>query len=346
MKSAPARLGAPRDDGAAGAATVSGVEVLNAALEQVQGTGFEFGVIKLTEACLRENARRPNRAHLLAAAGTDRIAPIASRARHRWLDSKLSSERNRGKPMHHPSAQYDDAASLYMEAEHHVMRVEAERPTLLAALGDIDGTEVIDLACGTGAYTRFLADQGARRVLGVDASAGMIAAARGATPPDTAKISYQVRDIATMPTLGAFDVATAVFLLNYARTRGELADFCRSAYANLRPGGRFAGCVPNAEFDPNGPVNPRYGLRPHFPSPASDGQECALTIEFSQPLTIRYHYWSFEAYREALHAAGFRSIAFRPQTPTDDAVSRLGHEFWSAWLANPLNMVFSAVRPV
>lgn len=46
----------------------------------------------------------------------------------------------------------------------------AERAGVLVACGDVTGLDVLDLACGTGFYTRILRSSGARRVVGVDVS--------------------------------------------------------------------------------------------------------------------------------------------------------------------------------
>lgn len=247
--------------------------------------------------------------------------------------------------MGHPSDQYEGISSLFLQAEQQVLRLGAERPTVLAEIGDPSGADVLDLACGAGAYTRLLAQHGADRVVGVDASADMVAAAERIEHPDSARISYLVHDVQTMPVLGAFDLATAVYLLNYARSADELTAMCLSVHANLRPGGRFVGCVPNPEFDRGRPLNPAYPVTPDFPRAVEDGQELTLTLIFTEPLTIRFRYWSSATYRTALSAAGFTDVRFRPQVPSEQALAEYGPEFWASWLANPLNIVFSATRP-
>src|SRR3954452_23404971 len=51
------------------------------------------------------------------------------------------------------------------------------RPRMLALAGDVAGLRVLDLGCGEGAYSRALAAAGAR-VIGIDASARLVAVAR------------------------------------------------------------------------------------------------------------------------------------------------------------------------
>ncbi len=70
---------------------------------------------------------------------------------------------------------------------------------LVPALGD---AEILDVACGQGLATRALADAGAKRVVGADASEVMLDLARGHESPATSNIAY-VRDDAQR--LAAFD---------------------------------------------------------------------------------------------------------------------------------------------
>ena len=248
------------------------------------------------------------------------------------------------KIMAHPSVQYAKIAEMYAEADQHVVRAEAERPTILRALGELAGATVLDLASGAGGYTRLLVERGARSVVGVDASAEMIAVAQHTDSPANRHLRYEQHDIAELPVLGAFDLVVAVFLLNYARSRDELAAFCRVAFANLRSGGRMVGCVPNSELDRSRPLDPRYGMQIDDTVDPVDGQEIAMTLIFTQPVTIRYRHWTFDSYRDALESAGFRDIEFVPQMPSEEAVARRGEEFWTAWRNNPVNFVFSAAR--
>ena len=104
------------------------------------------------------------------------------------------------------------------------------RQRTVAELGVARGGRVLDLACGTGDFCRDLAARGCAPV-GVDFSAGMLAAARVGTPLVRA-------DAAFLPVADAvFDGITCGFALrNFVDLDAVVTECARV----LRPGGRVA----------------------------------------------------------------------------------------------------------
>lgn len=110
-----------------------------------------------------------------------------------WLASAwvACAVKGGGVGMSGPGGQYGaQAAERYRSAGVVVARAFAEVPTFLQLLGDITGTQVLDLACGTGFYTRMALDAGASRVVGVDVSADMLAQARAETQDDQHAVDF------------------------------------------------------------------------------------------------------------------------------------------------------------
>ncbi|MDQ6796968.1 MAG: ubiquinone/menaquinone biosynthesis methyltransferase [Actinomycetota bacterium] len=104
------------------------------------------------------------------------------------------------------------------------------RKKTVAALGLAPGSVVLDLACGTGDLCRVLSDAGLRPV-GVDRSAGMLAAARTSA-------ALMRGDGMCLPVPdGSVDGVTCGFAL---RNVLNLADFFAECTRVLRPGGRVA----------------------------------------------------------------------------------------------------------
>src|SRR5204862_4383186 len=64
-----------------------------------------------------------------------------------------------------------------------------EWPTLRSMLPPLAGARVLDLGCGFGAFSRWAAEQGASKVLGIDLSVKMLARARELTLD--VRITYQ-----------------------------------------------------------------------------------------------------------------------------------------------------------
>jgi SAM-dependent methyltransferase len=239
--------------------------------------------------------------------------------------------------------QYGDIAAIYAEAEALPLRADVEFPTFRAALGPVAGAEVLDLACGTGVYSRLMVAAGARRVVGVDSSGPMIDIARARLSPGS-PIEFLVHDAGTMPDVGQFDIVVAVFLLNYARTAEELGSLCRTVARHLRPGGRFVGALPNSDHDP-ARLDSRYGVTYGWQPGAADGDTFTFKLQLSQLLEIECVYWRLETYRQALTTAGLRNVEFRPWRPTDDAVARRGADYWQPWLNSPVCVVVTADAP-
>ena len=96
-------------------------------------------------------------------------------------------------------------------------------------------------------------------MIGVDISPEMVRLACAKEHEDPAGVEYRVGDATALPPLGAFDLVTAVYLLNYAPSRAQLLGMGRSAYANLAEGGRFVAYTVNPDFTLRKPNSTKYG---------------------------------------------------------------------------------------
>jgi malonyl-CoA O-methyltransferase len=108
-----------------------------------------------------------------------------------------------------------------------------EGPHVRALAGDVRGLKVLDLGCGTGRHSLWLAQQGAE-VTGVDFSDGMLAEAR--KKPGADPIRFVVHDLAQpLPFPDAtFDLVVSGLVLEHLI---DLAVFFREARRVLKLGG-------------------------------------------------------------------------------------------------------------
>ena len=72
--------------------------------------------------------------------------------------------------------QYEDIGQKYNDVKSTPIVKFIEVPTFISMLSELKGSKVLDLACGSGFYSRMIKNLGAKSVTGVDLSSTMIAA--------------------------------------------------------------------------------------------------------------------------------------------------------------------------
>jgi SAM-dependent methyltransferase len=113
--------------------------------------------------------------------------------------------------------------------------IALEEPVVLELVGDVEGKDVLDAACGTGRYALLFAGAGAR-VCGVDGSEEMLTHARKKTADGDLTLDLRNADLHTLPFEDeSFDlVLSALALCHVPDLSPVMAEFARV----LRPGGR------------------------------------------------------------------------------------------------------------
>ena len=125
---------------------------------------------------------------------------------------------------------YDRWATTYDELPNPL--VQLEEPVVRAALDRVPPGVAVDAACGTGRHAAHLRARG-HRVIGVDASPGMLARARGRVPD----AEFHQGDLSALPLADATaDLVVCALALTHCET---LDTPVRELARVVRPGGRL-----------------------------------------------------------------------------------------------------------
>lgn len=246
-------------------------------------------------------------------------------------------------------AEYDAFADQYDKTFELVpLRTYVEAHSILKLLGEVTGEAWLDLACGTGAYTRELRRRGAGRALGVDLSPEMIRVAQLAEEERLTGAEYQIADVGGLGGIGRFDGALGVYLLHYSTSMGHLEDMCVNISRSLRPGGRFVTYQLNPDLSLVPDYYLKYGADFQIPvdGPLEDGQ--AFTFRISVPGLQSPHftvyYWSRTAIEQALTAAGFNRIRWVMPELSPEGHDHPDPQWWRDHLDRPFAVLLEAEK--
>lgn len=108
-----------------------------------------------------------------------------------------------------------------------------EKPAIRAELPDLNGLQVISIGCGSGVDTRWLADNGADKVAGIDISANLLAIAKSNNPD----IEFYEMDMEKLDFPDdSFDLAYSSLAIHYV---DDWTKPLKEALRVLRSGGQY-----------------------------------------------------------------------------------------------------------
>ncbi len=218
--------------------------------------------------------------------------------------------------------EWDYAADAYAKGQadgRDYYRLEFFGPYQIAMCGDVTSLQLLDVGCGSGYFSRAMAERGAK-VTGIDISPRMIQHAQDAGGP----ITYEVLDAARIDRrfpAASFDMATACLTM---QDIPEPAQALKAVAKVLKPGGRFVSSIEHP-----------FSSMP-FRQWQRDDKKAKkwLCVDryFDRGATpYTWKRWSYEFTTRALHVtleqwidwtieAGFAIKALREPTPTDEAL--------------------------
>lgn len=249
--------------------------------------------------------------------------------------------------------QYDSLSAVYASIIEDLPERRLFGYSLEQIEGDVTGLDVIDLACGTGVFTRKLKQRGARRIVGVDVSHAMLALAQRDEAEDPLGIEYRVADVAQMGRVGEFDLVTAFALLHYSPTRDTLFAMMKNIYANLRPGGRFVASNmnvvnPDTWLDTGRWADYSVKIQP-LAGPLHEGMSIQSSITWKgSSIPLELFYFSQDTYEHGLRAAGFTDIRWHRLVLPPEFLQGAARDRarWQIYLDHPPILTLECRRPL
>lgn len=170
---------------------------------------------------------------------------------------------------------------------------------------DVHGLQVLDLACGTGSYSRMFIEWGASKVVGVDISQAMIDDARSKNTYGD-RLEFRVAGCSKPLQVGKFDIVLGSWLLNYASGENELLAMWRNIVDNLKHGGRFVGILPNPDIlKAPFPEGRRFGFEWFLCHEVERGIEYQITAHTRNPFSVCAYLLDQELHESCASQAGF-----------------------------------------
>ncbi|MFD7834056.1 class I SAM-dependent methyltransferase [Streptomyces sp. NPDC059761] len=233
--------------------------------------------------------------------------------------------------------QYDEIGEAYEGFKALPLEQYAVVPGFLALVGDVTGKSILDLASGTGFYSREFKRRGATEVLGIDISGEMVSVAQALEEREPLGVRYEVGDVSELrPFEKRFDIALAVQLLNYAPDIATTELMCRAVHRSLEPGGELFLLNQSPDFSFDGPTPEKYGfLSVLTGEEVETGPQVRTTALLDPPVSFVANRPRREVYEDCLRAAGFTDLAWVPIPVSEAGVRKFGTEFWADFRTNP-----------
>jgi SAM-dependent methyltransferase len=199
------------------------------------------------------------------------------------------------------------------------LNAAGEWPAFRALLPELRDKKVLDLGCGFGWHCRYVREQQARSVVGIDLSENMLERARAKT--NDSEIEYRRLAIEDIDfTAGEFDVVISSLALHYAE---HFDIICRKVHHCLVPGGTFVLSVEHPVFTALAAQDWHYGPQGeklHWPVDDYHN-EGSRQAKFLDHDVVKYHR-TVATHVNALIESGFRIMKISEPQPTQEMLSK------------------------
>ena len=217
----------------------------------------------------------------------------------------------------------------------------------------VKAARVLELACGTGFFTKYLLDWGASSIVGVDVSQAMIDLAQANLQRHEqydGKYRFMLADCSSPFTIedtqeGAtkeakFDLVFAAWLLNYAPDLPTMTEMFKNISRHLRADGRFVTVLPHPEVDPtvcidniNAMYEKGYDYRVEVRERLQNvnGYHVHLHFDTDPPVDFGNYYLSMKVHEQAARDGGMKgTLSWEDVTVPED------HDFLNRYMKEPI----------
>jgi SAM-dependent methyltransferase len=219
------------------------------------------------------------------------------------------------------SAQYDDPVffSQYrqMRLKRSGLNEALEQPALARLLPQVTGADVLDIGCGDGTLARFLADQGARHVLGIDPSRRMLDSGASHCGSHVRYCRASAESFALAP--GSVDLVVSSLALHYVASYRELV---RRVAQWLRPGGHLIYSVEHPICTARNPMTSWHECRGERHWPVDDYADEAPRVQSWLGGQVTKHHRRITTLISAILAADLTVSGIDEPYPDDVSLAR------------------------
>eukprot|EP00569_Conticribra_weissflogii_P003736 CAMPEP_0171330372 /NCGR_PEP_ID=MMETSP0878-20121228/1957_1 /TAXON_ID=67004 /ORGANISM="Thalassiosira weissflogii, Strain CCMP1336" /LENGTH=1114 /DNA_ID=CAMNT_0011830647 /DNA_START=649 /DNA_END=3993 /DNA_ORIENTATION=- len=259
---------------------------------------------------------------------------------------------------------YDNQATKWSREKPSLLSDFTGRPIVYDLIREhVEGACVIDVGCGEGFVSRTMTKMGAKKVVGIDVSPGMINCAK-VHPNKGVNEFFLVGDASGLKQnlidqwsscnimlgenfdVGTFDLGVAVFLFNYMSISSMNKTF-EDVHSVLKPGGHFVFSVPHPFMASHN--TSAFGFNSNNDSTYFALRDKCLEGHIARidgdKLNVRMHFKTIEDYINAATSNGFEIISFtEARVRAEDMVNNIS--FFSAINGHPLHIVIKVRKPV
>lgn len=250
---------------------------------------------------------------------------------------------------------YDSVASAY-DIIWNVPACKILFPLLdanLKQLGPWNGASVLDLACGTGIGLREMQNLGASKLVGIDISDEMLRVAK-LTSPNAGFELHHADCSRPLDHLGlqkgSFDLVIAMWLLNYAEDKAQMAGMWQNIATYLKSNGKFVGIIQNQDVIHPSSMQGKweeYGARETNIQPLPSGDGFRMHVEFNTEPKVEFDTFVLkkEILEQEAKKAGLVDLQYvRPGEEAKTEIEGKSAEWWRELLVEYPNQLIIARR--